>query len=149
MSDEFSSTLAQWQSFQGLAGASAATLLGLLFVSASIRPELFVHETHPELLSVGQKSMGMLLVVTIIALVFLLPSISPSSMGTALGITALIALFNTSRQFAIAQRLLREWGMFFVARRILLPSAGYVLLLAVSIALYLGEIEWLSLLGGV
>src|SRR5690242_9144930 len=126
---EFTSRLAQWQNFQALAGAAAATLLGLLFVSASIRPTLFTRDAHPELLSVGEKSMQLLMLVVIIALLFLFPNISPGGMTITLAIMAIIALYTSRRQFTITKQLLHEWGVFFVARRILLPTLGYVLIL--------------------
>lgn len=144
MESEFASVIGRWQSFQSLAGSVAATLLGLIFVAVSIRPALFREEDHPDFLSIGAKSMGLFMLVVIIALLFQVPDPRPIDIGTALAICALISLFNTARQIIIMRRILDEWGILFLSRRILLPAVGYVLLLAVSITIYMGETRWIN-----
>ena len=144
MDSDFAHILAQWQNFEMLAGSVSATLLGLLFVAASIRPALFDRTEHREFLTIAAKSLGMFMLVIAIALVFLIPNVDPRTMGITLAGMAILALVNTTQQIVAMQKLLNEWGLLFITRRILLPAAGYVLLLWVSAMLYIGQIHWLS-----
>ena len=144
MESDFASVLGEWQSFQNLSGAAAATLLGLLFVAVSIRPALFGHAEHRDFLAIAAKSLGMLILVLAIALITLIPHIDPVHMGITLAIIALLALVNTTQQIVLMQKLLHEWGLLFVTRRIVLPAVGYALLLWVSVMLYAGQIHWVS-----
>ena len=146
MESEFAAAVARWQNFESLAGSIAATLLGLLFVAVSIRPALFGQVEHAVFLTVAAKSMGLFMLVILIALVFQIPDIHPSSMGMTLAIMAVISLWNTMRQLGVMRGILHEWGPLFLARRILLPALGYLLLLVASAALYQGEIGWLPML---
>jgi hypothetical protein len=147
MDSEFASIIGQWQSFENLAGSISATLLGLLFIAASIRPALFDRAEHREFLTIAAKSLGMFILVIAIALVFLIPNIDPRNMGITLAGMAILALVNTTQQIVAMQKLLNEWGLLFITRRILLPAAGYVLLLWVSAMLYIGQSGWISWLG--
>jgi hypothetical protein len=147
MESDFATVVGRWQSFQSLAGSVAATLLGLLFVAVSIRPAIFGRRDHPDFLSIAAKSMGLFILVIAIALVFQIPDLHRDGMGIALAIMAGISVLNTIHQFTVFQRIFREWGPFFLARRILLPAVGHALLLAVSIALLVGDEGWLPVLG--
>jgi hypothetical protein len=147
MESEFASAIARWQNFESLAGSVAATLLGLLFVAVSIRPALFSQEDHSAFLAVAAKSMGLFILVTLMALVFQIPDIRPNGMGIALAAMAIISIFNTVQQVTVMRRILHEWGPLFLARRILLPALGYALLLVASVTIYNGDVRWLSLLG--
>ncbi|HLH25358.1 MAG TPA: hypothetical protein VK066_22805 [Chloroflexota bacterium] len=148
MEGEFAAAVARWQNFETLAGSIAATLLGLLFVAVSIRPALFSQENHVAFLTVAAKSMGLFMLVALMALVLQIPDIKPDSMGIVLGIMAVISIFNTMQQVAAMRPILNEWGLLFLVRRVLLPALGYAGLLLASVALYNGDVRWLSLLGG-
>jgi hypothetical protein len=76
-----------------------------------------------------------------------IPDIDPRNMSITLAGMAILALVNTTQQIVAMQKLLNEWGLLFITRRILLPAAGYVLLLWVSAMLYIGQIGWVSWLG--
>jgi hypothetical protein len=147
MESEFASAMGRWQSFQSLAGSVAATLLGLLFVAVSIRPTLFGRRDHPDFLSIAAKSMGLFMLVILIALLSQIPDLRPGGMAIGLVIMAVISLANTGYQIAIMRRILHEWGPLFFVRRILLPAAGYVILLVTSAAIYYGDDQWLLALG--
>jgi len=146
MDNEFAAAIARWQNFESLAGSIAATLLGLLFVAVSIRPALFGQEEHPALLSIAAKSLGLFMLVIMIALAFQIPDIRPRGMGIVLAALAVISMVNTMHHVAVMRRISHEWGPLFLARRILLPTLGYVLLLAASAAMYNGDVEWLAVL---
>jgi hypothetical protein len=147
MESDFASAIGRWQSFQSLAGAVAATLLGLLFVAVSIRPTLVGRQDHPDILSIAAKSMGLFMLVILIALVSQIPDLRPSGMAIGLVIIAVMSLANTGYQIAVMRRILDEWGPLFFVRRILLPTAGYVILLVTSVAIYHGDDRWLLALG--
>jgi hypothetical protein len=147
MESEFAAAVGRWQSFQSLAGTAAATLLGLLFVAVSIRPTFFGREAHPDFLAIAAKSMGLFVVVLQIALVFQIPDLRPGGMALVLVIMALLSLVNTGYQIAVMQRILQEWGLLFVVRRLLLPAVGHGILLVASIAIASGDDRWLLALG--
>ena len=147
MESDFASAIGRWQSFQSLAGAVAATLLGLLFVAVSIRPTLVGRQDHPDILSIAAKSMGLFMLVILIALVSQIPDLRPSGMAIGLVIIAVMSLANTGYQIAVMRRILDEWGPLFFVRRMLLPTAGYVILLVTSVAIYHGDDRWLLALG--
>src|SRR5581483_5231914 len=131
MESEFAAAIGRWQSFQTLIGSAAATLLGLLFVAVSINPAIFRRETHPDYLSIAAKSMGLFVLVLFIALLFQIPEIEPSSMALVLVTMAVLSIVNTVQQLVIMRRIVNEWGVVFFVRRVMLPAAGYGLLLVV------------------
>ena len=144
----FSNAIGQWRDFQSLVGAVGATLLGLLFVAVSIRPALFGRDTRPEFLSLALKSLGLFMLVVLIALLFLMPDPRPQDVGIGLLVMGGISLFNSMQQMLGLQRLLRrEWGAFFVLRRVLLPTVGYLLLLVTSFRILEGDPSWIPAVG--
>jgi hypothetical protein len=148
MEREFASAIARWQNFESLAGSVAATLLGLLFVAVSIRPALFSQEDHLAFLAVAAKSIGLFMLVTLIALVFQIPDIRPEGLGVALAVMGVISTFNTIHQVTAMRSILNEWGLSFLTRRVLLPTLGHAGLLIASVTLYNGDVQWLPVLGG-
>ena len=146
--DSFARTVEQWRDFQALAGAVGATLLGLLFVAVSIRPAVFGRDTHPEFLSLALKSLGLFMLVVLIALLLVMTDPRPRDVGIALSIMGAISLFNSVPQLASVHRSMRqEWGAFFFLRRVLLPTAGYLLLLVAGLGILMGDTSWIHAIG--
>ncbi len=152
MEDTFTTTIGRWRDFESLVGAAAATLLGLLFVAASLRPAAFNptnNPDHPDLLSIGLDTMIMFLLAIAIALVLLIPNITPIGLGMSLMILALFSLTQNVRHSIASQRMIRrEWGAWFFTRRVILPGFGYILLIVIGISVMTGQNWRLSALGG-
>jgi hypothetical protein len=146
--DSLASTIGQWRDFQSVMAGAAATLLGLLFVAVSVRPALFGQDTHPEFLGLALKSLGLFVLVAMIALLFLMPEPHPSTIGGALLLMGAISLFSSLPQLGSIHGLMRrEWGIFFFLRRVLLPTAGYGVLIVAGIGVLLGDAAWIDIVG--
>ena len=150
--ESFGTAIGRWRDFESLVGAAAATLLGLLFVAASLRPAAFNrtdNPDHPDLLSIGLDTMVMFLLSIAIPLLLLMPDITPMGLGVSLVVLAIFALVHKVREVAVGNQVIwREWGAWFFTRRVILPGIGYVLLMIIGIAVMTGRNQWLSALGG-
>jgi hypothetical protein len=78
-----------------------------------------------------------------IALVSQILDPQPRGMAIGLVIMAVISLVNTGYQITVMRRSLHEWELLFLARRILLPALGYIILLSTSAVIYHGDDQWL------
>jgi hypothetical protein len=146
--DSLASTIGQWRDFQTAVAGAGATLLGLLFVAVSLRPALFGPDTRPEFLSLALKSMGLFMLVVLVALLFLMPEPQPSTIGIALLLMGAISLCSSVPQLGSVLGLMREeWGIFFYLRRVLLPTVGYGVLTVAGIGVLLGNAAWIDVVG--
>jgi hypothetical protein len=146
--DSLASTIGQWRDFQTVVAGAGATLLGLLFVAVSIRPALFGPDTRPEFLGLALKSLGLFMLVVLIALLFLMPEPNPWTIGVPLLLMGAISLFSSVPQLGSVLGLMRqEWGVFFYLRRVLLPTAGYGVLMVAGIGILLGDADWIDIVG--
>ena len=86
----FSEATAQWHDFYLLAGTTAATLMGLLFVAMSIHWDMVVQESRAHLHAIALEAFGSFLVVVFLSLMMLTPAGSPRPFG--LGVAMLGAV---------------------------------------------------------
>jgi hypothetical protein len=137
---DFASQLKEWELFFSTVSLAAATLAGLLFVSLSLRPEKLKDPTEAQYLTLARGSFGDFLYLLMLGLVFLVPHQSPFGLAVALlvlGGARAVGLFRTS-----ARRELRASEVRAVAhtlRQVALPALASVGLMAVGIAVWLGE----------
>ena len=152
MEDSFGTAIGRWRDFESLVGAAAATLLGLLFVAASLRPAAFNpanNPDHPDLLLIGLDTMVMFLLAIAISLLLLIPDITPMSLGISLIALTIFALVHKVREVAVGNQVIwREWSPWFFTHRVILPGIGYVLLMIIGITVRTEQNQWLSALGG-
>ena len=152
MEDTFTTAIGRWRDFESLVGAAAATLLGLLFVAASLRPTAFNSNNnpdHPDLLSIGLDTMIMFLLTIAIALLLLIPDINSMGLGVSFIVLAIFSLIHKLRDVIATHQVIRhEWGIWFFTRRVILPGIGYVLLMVIGVNVVTGQVLGLSGLGG-
>ena len=95
MDSTFSQALTDWTAFYGLMGGAAATLLGLLFVSVSVRLNIFHQRTVADVRAFAAFTFGMFLVAIVIAGLALAPHGHPLTLALpllVLGSAAVLAI---------------------------------------------------------
>src|SRR5215467_1186385 len=144
----FSQAIERWHDFYLLAGGASATLIGLLFIAASLHPEIFSDQTASRARLAATQALTNFFVVLTVALVFLVPDQIPQAGGITLSLLALIGL---TRLGSIAIQQLR--GKAPVGKSSLLiyyyalPLAYNVSMLYVALRLWSGNSDgmgWLA-----
>jgi len=132
-------TLRDWRDFYMMGGAAAATLVGLMFVFASIGASQVANRSLGAMRAFITPTVVHFGAALFVCLVSIMPSHSERSLGGVLGVGALIGvayccqiLFLILRSFSAG--LVWEDRLFYA----LIPFAGYLLLVA-SAALELDE----------
>ncbi len=87
---EFQSEVAEWRDLFTLAGAAAATIIGLLFVAITLRTDVRKAGQSSLAQAVVSHNFLMLLVVLLNSLYFMVPDLTPDSLGWSILLTALI-----------------------------------------------------------
>lgn len=87
---EFQAQIAEWRDLFTLSGAASATLIGLLFVSISLRSDIRQAADTSLVRSVVSHNFTMLLVVLLISLYFMVPDLTPDTLGFSILATALL-----------------------------------------------------------
>jgi len=88
----FAQAIERWHDFFLLAGGASATLVGLLFIAASLHVEIFGNETASRARLAATQALTNFFIVLSLSLVFLVPDQSPQAGGVTLIILALIGL---------------------------------------------------------
>lgn len=147
MGSLLSEAVAGWQNFYMLAGASAATLVGLLFVSVSMHIDTIVSLQKTEAVrALADQTFRNFIMVLSFAFIFTIPDPTPQGTGIPLLILGLLGLWRTiwlwikfSRKSEIhilkAEQLLRQ---------LLIPNTVcYLALISISISLIQGSVNTL------
>jgi hypothetical protein len=94
MYGSFPQYVAQWHDFYTMAGTAAATLMGLLFVSLSLRTDLATarYETERGVWGLAAVAFVSFLDILLIALIFLVPDPEPRGIGLPLVTIGLLAI---------------------------------------------------------
>ncbi len=98
--DEFSTGIEQWRDFFTVAGAAAATIIGLLFVAVTLRQDIRNAPANSLLRSMVSQNFTNLLVVLLFSLYFMVPDMGRTGMGWSLLITAAFPLANIPRSWS-------------------------------------------------
>jgi hypothetical protein len=101
LDSSFAQYFVRWQSFYGLAGAAAATLVGLIFVTVSLHLDIFGDDSESEIRALAQATLINYFYVLIIALIFLVPDQTPFGVGLPIVILGLVSI---SRIIATGRR---------------------------------------------
>jgi hypothetical protein len=134
--NEFQANVDRWRDFFTLTGAAAANIIGVLFVSISLRADLRK--------ATDSTMVGHNFVVLLISLCFMVPDISHDTLGTSMLLTAAIPGWVFLRD---GFRLLRDGDM---TSKLLLWSF-FVSVISIAITMFIGiafilnddtELEW-------
>jgi hypothetical protein len=94
MNTPFDQAIERWHDFYLLAGGASATLIGLLFIAASLHPEMFGDGTASRARLAATQALSNFFIVLTVALVFLVPNQTPQTSGIVLIIIAILVLMR-------------------------------------------------------
>lgn len=121
----FSEGLEPWHEFFLLAGTAGFTLMGLLFVSVSLKTETIMRSDQPHLRLQAMSSFESLLFVMILSLIALVPFAHPRMLGAMLLVLGLIGMARAAVHVIHMPRDRRApAGM---RRQLVLPLAAHVM----------------------
>jgi hypothetical protein len=90
----FNEIIADWETFYLLAGTAAATLIGLLFIAASIHIDIFHRKTSTYLHHFFALTFNCFFYVLLISMMFLIPKLTPLWLGLPLLLLGGLGLMN-------------------------------------------------------
>jgi hypothetical protein len=132
---EYTALATSWHDFYLTAGAASATLIGLLFVGLSINLDEFTSESGVDLRLLAEQAFANFLFVLLIALFVLVPNQDAISFTVELGILGVAGVLRMIRRVRAFRRRRDDpfGGWVYVARRLGLPGAASLGLIAVGI----------------
>jgi hypothetical protein len=104
MDTSFRNAVSEWSAFHTFLGSAAFTLLGLLFVSVSLRLSIFHQRALADIRDFALLTFANFLTLTLIALLFFIPSQTKAGMAVPLlvigmlGLVAMMLLLRESRR---------------------------------------------------
>jgi hypothetical protein len=122
MPDPFTPALERWHDFYTLSGSAAAALLGLLFVSVSLHLEALTGAGQ----ALAYETFFHFMAALFLALICLMPGLSPAGLGAALLLLGLLGCARLSRHVRYRVSFPHPW------RRDVLPALAYVLLVGIG-----------------
>jgi hypothetical protein len=143
-----SAAVAGWQNFYMLAGASAATLVGLLFVAVSMHIETIVSLDKTEAVrALSDQTFRNFIMILSFAFIFTIPEPTPSGTGGPLLILGLLGLWKTVTLWLKFGRKSEIRGLDAgqVLQQLMIPNTVcYLALIWISISLIQGSVEILN-----
>jgi hypothetical protein len=100
----FNVYLESWQTFYGIIAGSSAVLMGLIFLSVSLRLDLFRREARGEPRQIAWQTFVNFFWVFTTSVVFLLPGLTNLSLGLIILLMGLAAEYITSRRWRRARK---------------------------------------------
>jgi hypothetical protein len=105
MDRSFSNAVAEWNDFHTLLGTGAFTLLGLLFVAVSLRLNIFTQRKLADIRDFALLTFANFLSLTIIALLFSIPSQNKIGMAMPIMVIGLLGLIAIALLVRESQRV--------------------------------------------
>jgi hypothetical protein len=140
MAGKFADFLHDWHDFYALAGAASATLVGLMFVAASIGSSIFSEEHRAPLKAFFSPTVVNFAAVLFTSLVVTIPTHSWRSLGGLLaaeGVAGTVYSGNIVLQIIIRRSFNVDWADRFLYA--LVPLLGYLLLSMAAALVLMGS----------
>ena len=138
MTETLSRSLQGWQTFYFLVGTAAAALSGWMFVAVSLRTRVLAQKDVPALQASVSRTAVPFIYVMATAAVILIPTVSRTLLGLLL---VSVGLLSCGRTFREGRGWRSDQAHSLVAHDwiwdLLVPSAGYLLLVVAGIGLLL------------
>jgi hypothetical protein len=141
MTTEFTLVLKDWQLFFSTVALASVTLAGLLFVSLSLRPDLFRDEKNAFYMRLARNSFADFLYVLMLGLIFLVPHPVPMGLAVALfvlGFSRSVGLIRYLPGKHPTQPRKKRFG--HIVREIALPAVSYLGLIVVAVEILRGDL---------
>jgi hypothetical protein len=133
-------TFASWHDFYVTMGTASASLIGLLFVALSINLDAITGPSRDDLRAFAEQAFASFSTVLLIAVLFLIPTNAPGSIGVAYLVLGSIGGARLLRRAPAVWRGLRRVRIGeAVFWRFVLPAAALLGLLAVGLGLLVGQ----------
>ena len=133
-------TLASWHDFYITMGTASASLIGLLFVALSINLDAITGGSREELRAFAEQAFLSFALVLLIAVVFLIPTNAPDSLGAAFFVLGSVGGVRMLLRAPAIWRGLRRGSLGQMAFwRFILPAAALVGLIVSAIGFILDE----------
>jgi hypothetical protein len=133
-------TFATWHDFYVTMGTASASLIGLLFVALSINAEAIAGPSRADLRTFAEQAFASFATVLLIAVLFLIPTADPGSIGVAYLVLGGVGGVRLVRRAPAVWRGLRQVRMGeAVFWRFVLPAAALLGLIAVGIGFLAGQ----------
>jgi hypothetical protein len=131
----FGAGFERWHDFFLLAGTAGATLLGLLFVSVSLKTDVIMRSSERHLRSQAMSSFESLMFTMILSLVMLTPMSESKFSGVFLLTLGLVGMLRSGMHVLSSGRDLVHAAATSLRRRLLLPLAAHAAIAWTGIAL--------------
>jgi hypothetical protein len=140
----FATQIDDWRDFFTLTGTAAATIIGLLFVSISLRSDIRKAAETSLVRTMVSHNFVMLLVVLLISLYFMVPGIDQDSLGISVILTAGIPAVSFGlnlwrlRHDQSMEKMILLWSF-------VVPILSFALTVAIGVAFLLNddtELSW-------
>lgn len=135
---DFAQIINTWQTFYLLTGTAAATLIGLLFVAVSINIASFHRKSSSYLYHFAALTFNCFFYVLLIAILFLIPHLSPPGLGIPLFLLGGLGLANAVVQQRRIRRSQTNQRQAEIASRFNVHIACLASLLLTAIGVILG-----------
>ena len=143
-----SEALIGWQNFYMLAGASAASLIGLLFVAVSMHIDTIVSLQKTEAVrALADQTFRNLIMILSFAFIFTIPNSTQEGTGVALFILGLMGFWRTIWLWTKFGRLSKIHILKAdqLMQGLLIPNTiCYLVLIGISISLFRGSVDTLN-----
>jgi len=144
--ESFAASLDEWRDFYIAISAASATLMGLLFVSVSLKSEVYAGPQNPDLRATAVNTFASFLFLMLDALYVLIPHQSSDTLGWTLVITTFFQIRVMADEIRNVLRSVSLRGFTMeLFWRLVLPFISAVIVLAVGIALIFGRegaLDW-------
>jgi len=145
----FQSGFERWHDFFLLAGTAGATLLGLLFVSVSLKTDVIMRSSERHLRSQAMSSFESLMFTMILSLVVLTPMAETKFAGLFLVTLGLVGMLRAAMHVISSGHDLVHAAATALRRRLLLPLGAHAAIAWTGVTLMRGrEVSGLLLLVG-
>jgi hypothetical protein len=146
--DGFSQLVREWQVFYATIAASAATLVGLLFVSMALNVGMFAGTENVGLKKLANQTLLNFLYAIVFSLIFLIPRQTPIGLGTPLMCIGIIGLIKTVSNLRdlfsnIPQGVSRRTTLVRAAMALVAFSVLIIVSLLVLLRANAGTLYWL------
>jgi hypothetical protein len=142
MVTEFSQIISTWHSFYATIAGASATLLGLLFVTASInREHLDLHE-NARMMSLAKQTFIRYLFILVFSLTMLIPRNTPASLCIPITSLGLFGLLNIVKEMIPHVKktkiivLIKDYGWSLLAFILMISSSIHVIIYADTSSLF-------------